>query len=264
MCGEQTWAAIVEAGYRLGDRRLYQRKPMMRGDDIADLQRRLGALGFDAGKVDGIFGPDTAGALADFQRNAGLSVDGIFGPDELKVFERLGQRGEGLVAEVRELAALRWSARTLEDLRVVVGERGGLDALTSALGRLLRRHGADAIVIHHPDGSELAQQANAAGAQVFVELASLGSVTGCRCAFYQGYSTSSPAGRDLAERLDARVPTALGVDSLGVCGMALPVLRETRMPAVVCESGPTLLLVERAPALVGALVDGLAAWAAGG
>lgn len=251
----------MEAGYRLGDRRLYQRKPMMRGDDIADLQRRLGALGFDAGKVDGIFGPDTAGALADFQRNAGLTVDGIFGPDELQVLERLGHRGEGLVAELRELASLRWSARTLEELRIAIGERGGLDALAGAVGRLLGRHGADAIVLHHPDGSELAQQANAARAQVFVELASLGTNGGCRCVFYRGYSTSSPAGQDLAGRLEARLSAALGVPSLGVCGMAIPVLRETRMPAVLCECGPTQALVARAPAVARAVADALAAWA---
>jgi N-acetylmuramoyl-L-alanine amidase len=262
VCGEQTWAAIVEAGYRLGDRRLYQRKPMMRGDDVADLQRRLGALGFDAGKVDGIFGPDTAGALADFQRNAGLTVDGIFGPDELQVLERLGHRGDGLVTELRELAALRWSARTLDRLQVAIGERGGLDALSTALGRLLRRQGADALVLHHPDGSELAQQANAAGARVFVEVGSLGDGEGCRCAYYQGYSTSSPAGQDLAERLQATIPVALGVRALGACGMAIPVLRETRMPAVVCEAGPTRLLVERAPLFAAAVVEALTAWVA--
>ena len=47
----------------LGDRLLYLRSPMLRGDDVAELQRRLGALGFDAGRVDGIFGPRTARAL---------------------------------------------------------------------------------------------------------------------------------------------------------------------------------------------------------
>jgi len=261
ICGTQTWSTIVEAGYRLGDRRLYQRKPMIRGDDIADLQRRLGALGFDAGKVDGIFGPDTAGALADLQRNSGLTVDGIFGPDELLVLERLGHRGDGLVAELRELASLRWAARSLEHLRVVVGERGGLDALSTSLGRTLVRHGADAVVLHHPEGSELAQQANAAGARVFIELACLSEVEGCRCTYYQGYSTTSPAGRSLAERLADRVPSALGVPALGVCGMAIPVLRETRMPAVVCEAGPTTALVARGPAFVTAVVDGLTAWA---
>jgi N-acetylmuramoyl-L-alanine amidase len=260
ICGEQTWAALVEAGYRLGDRRLYQRKPMMRGDDVADLQRRLGALGFDAGKVDGIYGPESAGALSEFQRNAGLTVDGIFGPDELQVLERLGDRGGGLVAELRELAGLRWSARTLERLKVVVAEPGGLDALAGAAGQVLRRHGAEIIVLHHPDGSELAQQANATKAAVFLELRSLGSESGCRCTYYRGYHTASPAGQDLAERLSTAVATALAVENLGAHGMAIPVLRETRMPAVVCEAGPTRALVERSPAVADAVADALERW----
>jgi N-acetylmuramoyl-L-alanine amidase len=262
VCGEQTWAAIVEAGYRLGDRRLYQRKPMMRGDDVADLQLRLGALGFDAGKVDGIYGPQTAGALAEFQRNAGLTVDGIFGPDELRVLERLGKRGDGLVADLRELAALRWSARTLHDLKVVVAERGGLDAPAAACGRALRRHGAHALVLHHPSASELAQQANALQAAVVVELASLGLGRGCRCAYYQGYNTASPAGRALAERLSPLVAAASAVEDLGVSGMAIPILRETRMPAVLCELGPTQAIVAHAADVAGALADALERWIA--
>ncbi len=59
LCGPQTWAAVVESGYRLGDRLLYRRRPMLRGDDVAELQRRLNGLGFDAGREDGILGDDT-------------------------------------------------------------------------------------------------------------------------------------------------------------------------------------------------------------
>lgn len=260
MCGDQTWAAVVEAGFRLGDRRLYQRKPMMRGDDVADLQRRLGALGFDAGKVDGIFGPDTVTALEDFQRNAGLTVDGIFGPDELQVFERIGNRGDGVVTELREIAALRWQARSFSSLRVTVAHRGGLDGLATSLGRLLRRQGADGIVISHPDGSDLAQQANASGSSLYLEIGSLGGQPGCRTSFYRGYNTLSPAGRALAQILQARLPAALDIPDLGTCGMALPSLRETRMPAVFLEVGPTAVIVERGPTLVSTIADGLAAW----
>src|SRR6266508_2853099 len=78
-CDLSTWAMLVEAGYRLGDRLLYLHAPMLRGDDVAELQLRLGSLGFDAGRVDGIFGPETEHALHDFQRNAGLPADGIAG-----------------------------------------------------------------------------------------------------------------------------------------------------------------------------------------
>jgi hypothetical protein len=48
--------------------------------DVAALQQRLGALGFDAGRVDGILVQRTAAAIAEFQRNCGLtSRDGVFG-----------------------------------------------------------------------------------------------------------------------------------------------------------------------------------------
>ena len=52
---------------------------MLRGDDVAELQQRLCTLGFDTGRVDGIFGDATVRALGEFQRNAGLPVDGIVG-----------------------------------------------------------------------------------------------------------------------------------------------------------------------------------------
>ena len=92
---ETTQAALVEAGVRLGDRHLYLHAPMFRGDDVADLQLRLGNLGFDAGRIDGIFGPDTAGALSDFQRNVGLAVDGIAGSETVLGLRQLLGRAVG-------------------------------------------------------------------------------------------------------------------------------------------------------------------------
>ena len=89
VCGAGTWAALVEAGHRLGDRLLYLRTPYLRGEDVADLQRRLGTLGFSAGRVDGILGPDTAAAISALQENAGLTADGICGPDTVAVLERI-------------------------------------------------------------------------------------------------------------------------------------------------------------------------------
>src|SRR4029077_16717138 len=81
--GDHTWRELVEAGRTLGSRQLYLRGPgrMMRGDDVRELQRRLNALGFDAGKEDGIFGFDTDRALRQFQKNFGLQSDGYAGHD---------------------------------------------------------------------------------------------------------------------------------------------------------------------------------------
>ena len=55
MVGPDTWGQLVEAGYRLGDRTLYLRSPLYGGDDVRALQRKLNVLGFDAGKLDGMF-----------------------------------------------------------------------------------------------------------------------------------------------------------------------------------------------------------------
>lgn len=77
---ENTWRALVEATYKLGDRSLYLRSPFFRGDDVRELQISLNTLGFNTGKVDGIYGETTERAVREFQRNYGLPSDGIFGP----------------------------------------------------------------------------------------------------------------------------------------------------------------------------------------
>lgn len=46
---------------------------------VAVLQFRLNVLGYNPGKVDGIFGNNTLRALKEFQKNNSLAVDGIYG-----------------------------------------------------------------------------------------------------------------------------------------------------------------------------------------
>ena len=50
------------------------------GADVSRLQRRLRALGFYKGPIDGGFGDMTEAAVKAAQRNAGLDPDGIVGP----------------------------------------------------------------------------------------------------------------------------------------------------------------------------------------
>ena len=89
LVGPDTWAQLVEAGYELGDRALYLRYPFQRGDDVRALQRELNALGFDAGREDGILGRETDRAIRDFQRNMGQALDGIVGPETVSSLARL-------------------------------------------------------------------------------------------------------------------------------------------------------------------------------
>lgn len=263
ICGVQTWAALVEAGYHLGDRLLYRRSPMLRGDDVADLQRRLGALGFDAGRVDGILGDATAAALVEFQRNVAVAPDGICGPVTLGELSRLqARRGQDtLVVGVREREELRRRPRTLAGRRVAVGHHGELGATVEAVRRALVVAGAEAVPLLHPDGSQLAAQANGSGVDVYLGLRVRPSTSGCRVAYYSGYRYESAGGRHLAELTRESLGSVTGIDDAASVGMSLPELRETRMPAVVCELAPASLVVERSPDVAQALLKAMVAWA---
>jgi len=263
ICGPQSWGAIVEAGYRIGDRFLYLRRPMLRGDDVADVQRRLSALGFDTGRVDGIFGPLTSQALADFQRNLALPVDGILGATTLVELLRVTPRHDHpeLVSSVRDRERLRRGPRTLLGRRIAIGEEGGLDVLLSAIRRYLAATGAQVVPLLHPDGSVQAAAANAAEADVYLGLRLDPDHAQCLTAYYAGYNYESAGGRRLAELVQAQAVAALDVPAGGVQGMTLTVLRETRMPAVVCEMGPPAVVVRRAGQLAAALVEALVSWA---
>ena len=122
---------------------------------MAELQSRLGRLGFFPDRVDGIFGPQTAAALTEFQRNTGLTADGICGPATVDAVARLGRGAPGRVkAEVLERELLRRAPRDLQGRRVVVGDFGGLELLTSATVEALHVRGAQVVCSAHPDGSE--------------------------------------------------------------------------------------------------------------
>ena len=265
VCGRDTWAALVEAGWCLGDRPLYLTAPMLRGDDVATLQRRLGALGFDAGRVDAIYGPKTERALVEFQRNAGLVVDAICGPATLQAMSRLGERSDKTepVVGVREREQLRRRRPSLAGVGVALGDTGGLGALVDAVRRELTGLGSTVVVLQHPDDSEQAAQANGAGADLYVGFCLTSDDQPSTTAFYAGHGWESPGGRRLAELLQSQVPTAAGLKDGGIQGMALPVLRETRMPAVLCELSPASVVVERTPDVAGAVARALTSWVAG-
>ncbi|NHC16532.1 N-acetylmuramoyl-L-alanine amidase [Motilibacter deserti] len=94
--GPQTYRALDEARWRLGDRILtHAVSHLLAGDDVVALQQRLLELGFDCGRVDGIFGRRTESALREFQRNVGLVPDGTCGPKTFKALDRLSRTVRG-------------------------------------------------------------------------------------------------------------------------------------------------------------------------
>jgi peptidoglycan hydrolase-like protein with peptidoglycan-binding domain/DNA invertase Pin-like site-specific DNA recombinase len=66
---------------------------------VRALQRKLRALGWRPGPVDGLFGPRTAHEVVRFQQAVGLEMDGIVGPRTRRALERASrstlQRGAG-------------------------------------------------------------------------------------------------------------------------------------------------------------------------
>ncbi len=87
--GAETWSALVDATFVLGDRLLYLRFPHFHGADVAVLQGALNALGFACGDPDGIFGAFTERAVREFQDNTGYPADGIVGADTVRAVMRL-------------------------------------------------------------------------------------------------------------------------------------------------------------------------------
>ena len=214
---------------------------MLRGDDVADLQQRLCTLGFDTGRVDGIFGDATARALGEFQRNAGLPVDGIVGGATLRELLRLESRHHDpeLVSAVRARAALRDApppCRAATSRSARAAGSGSVDRGPAPPPDLA---GTRVTELHHPDDADAGQGGQRAGGRRLRRPAaqSLDS-SGCRTAFWSGTHDESPGGRRLAEMVQRCVPGALGVADGGAPGMSVPILRETRMPAVVVEIGP--------------------------
>ena len=85
-----TSRSLEEAKWKLGDRTLrLDPNSAMRGDDVAQLQTRLVEMGFNCGRVDGIFGSQTESAVKEFQKSVGSKIDGQCGPSTVMAMVRL-------------------------------------------------------------------------------------------------------------------------------------------------------------------------------
>lgn len=109
-----------------------------RGEDVAELQRRLAALGFRVA-VDGVFGPGTRRAVAAFQRSRGLGADGVVGAQTFRALLTGGQAHtsldhtvhpvvpgdtlSGLAARYRTTVQAIMAANQLTRTTIYVGQR---------------------------------------------------------------------------------------------------------------------------------------------
>lgn len=244
LVGPDTWHHLVEAGWALGDRTLYLRQPIFRGDDVRALQRRLNALGFDAGREDGFLGVQTDRALREFQRNVGQEPDGIVGPDTLAAFDRLRPSLDSPSrAVVREAESLRVLQAGLAGAVIAIDPAGSDDesfTVASMLADELGRLGAKPAVLRtegeDPGASDRARAANdvEAAACVSIHVDRARVTSGPVCFSFGNTSTHSPMGMRLAQLIVEELALTFGTAGTTE-RLAATLLRETRMPAVQVE-----------------------------
>lgn len=262
---EETWLALVEAGYGLGDRLLLRTRLALRGDDVVELQQRLNQLGFDAGNEDGIFGRGTQAAVEEFQRNTGLAVDGRVGPATVQQLRRLRRDHQRIGAGVRARQRERlreWVGQTLTSRRLLidpaygpgspgpVGPTGVIAAdVTWAIGNQLAARvnamGANALLTRgpktSPSGSDRARLANDLDVDAVVSISMNASANpearGAASYYFGTRQFVSESGERFAEALLDELVAHDWVPDCRVHPMTWAILRDTRMTAVVVEPG---------------------------
>lgn len=262
--GEETYRALTEARWSLGDRVLrYDPSRPVRGDDVTNLQERLLELGYDAGRADGILGAETEAGLRSFQRDYGLNADGTCGPATLRALKQLGRRVTGGRPQLlRQSASLVASGPHLIGRVIVVDPgHGGLDTgytagetteadlvydLASRIEGRLAAAGATVYLTRGRDNdpplAERTAFANDANADLFVSLhmEAHDSRHARGVATYHygtGSGVSSTVGEEFAGLLRREVVARTGMLDLGSHPKTWDLLRLTRMPAIRLDCG---------------------------
>ncbi len=261
--GPETYRALASARWRLGDRQLSLASNPYVGDDVAALQERLLELGFDAGRVDGVFGPRTERALRAFQREYGLLPDGTCGIATLRALKQLGRLVTGgRPHALREGEQLHRSGSSLAGKVVVVdpghggSDRGAVgcgleeaalvEDLAARVEGRLSAVGVRALLTRSvgacPTDAERAAFANAAGADLVVSLHVDGAASPlpngvASYHFGTGSGVTSTVGEELASLVQREVTARTDLLDCGVHAKTWDLLRLTRMPAVRLELG---------------------------
>lgn len=226
-----TWSRLIEAGWQPGQRLLYLTRPKLRGDDVADLQVHLAQLGFNPGRIDGIFGPALEHALTDFQRNCGLTPDGTLTRATLRELTRmtLSTSDRNLVNDARDLAG--FDIATSGPL-VLCGESPLGSLLSAALSGPF-----DVRLLRDTADEDVARFANAQGAVAVLSMSSVARLNGIHLHYWASYRSHSRHGEQLASALATSLSRSRQLPPVEVTGMALPIMRETTMTTLRVEHG---------------------------
>lgn len=268
--GEETWRALDAARWRLGARTLYQSIPEpLVGEDVRTLQERLLEMGYDVGRADGIYGARTARAVAQFQREVGLSPDGACGPQTMHALRRLGRKVVGGRPQwLREAEEFRRSGPNLIGKVIVIDPGHGgadpgvvvpdgplrwteADVAFDLAARLEGRLAAAGMRVHLTRGPFLseslpdlarAQLANELGGDLLISLHVDGHANpeadGVATFHYgTGNGVTSTVGERLAGLVQREIVARTGLRNCQTHPKTWELLRLTRMPAVRVDVG---------------------------
>jgi len=271
LVGDETWGALDAARWRLGARNLYHSvtDPLV-GEDVRTLQERLLEMGYDSGRADSVYGARTAKAVAQFQREVGLTPDGNCGPNTMKALRRLGRKVVGGRPQwLREAETFRQAGTNLVGKTIVIdpGHGGGddlgvvvpdgplrwneADLVFDLAARLEGRLAAAGMRVHltrgpQPAGSlsgaDRAGLANSLGADLLISLHLDGQdnedAHGVATYHYgTGSGLSSTVGERLANLVQREIVVRTGLRDCRVHAKTWDLLRFTKMPAVRVDLG---------------------------
>lgn len=261
ICDGLTWHVLIEAHWKLGDRLLYLKTPMLRGDDIAQLQGRLSWLGFDPGKVDGVFGPKTLRAVGEFQINVGLSGDGISGAETIAELERNIGRSSVTVTSFKEALRFGDPAKDIRTLKLAIAAPLNLAVNAEMIRQSLNKEGIRSTSFIHPDITTIASLTNTSGADLSIFLEISRSNQGC-ISYFQGFRYTSTIGRSIAQTIADELEKVLPIPSVEVLGSTHRMLQLTRTPSVVVAIGEPHLWSLYSIEISAAIISGLTSWKA--
>lgn len=239
---QHTIEMLTESQWKLGDRLLYLRSPMLSGQDVAELQRCLVALGFDLGKIDGIFGPATAAALKEFQRQVGITVDGIFGPASLREIKKVITYQHETFYQLDEIKLNLKGDKAIPG-SIVVCSIGSSNPLSKQIHQALAHPGINCQEIHGQIESELVTKVNELSPDLCIAISVDSHSQKLSLNYYKGFNYESSYVKKLAINYKGLISyflTSLNIE-VEICGLAVPILRQTRMPTLLLEACKALL-----------------------
>jgi N-acetylmuramoyl-L-alanine amidase len=249
---EVTARALEEAQWKLGDRSLnLQEPPLMHGDDVAALQSRLTEMGFDCGRVDGIYGPRTELAVKDFQKSVGATIDGKCGPATIIALIRLTKIVSGGAPSIlRESANQKNRGPALANKTIVLNPDGDdslvYDVAVRTEGRLLAL-GASVFLTrganNNPSENERIAFANNSNADLMISLHEDSykneNAHGAATYFYgsEAHGVHSIVGERFASLVQREICARTDFANCRTHAMTWDLLRLTKAPAVRIDLG---------------------------